>query len=98
MIMSSRLFVLMAAAVVAFTGCSKSPSNPSDGGTKELTAALTGAKHFARVLPKETAFYVRLRGVETLKDRIILPGFLNNSADLQKQIDAVYGSILDAMG
>ena len=50
-----------------FAACSKkSGSPPDDDDKKEPVKALTGAKHFADALPKETIAYVRLRGLQTL--------------------------------
>jgi hypothetical protein len=50
------------------------------------------------VLPGDTIAYVRLSGVEKLKDRLILPEYLNNAEDLRKQLDAIYAAVLENSG
>jgi hypothetical protein len=74
-------------------------TGPQSEDDKKDQAQRGGGKQFADVLPAETIACVRLRGgVETLKDRLILPAYLKNAENIRKQRDSAYAALLENAG
>lgn len=93
--------VLLVGALSA--GCSKQgappapaeqPGQPTPVGAQPALPS----RHFAALLPAETIAYVRLRGANTLKDRLVQPGLLADAGVVQEKVARWYDGLLGAAG
>lgn len=65
------------------------------GGGYVAYLKLTAPKHFANLLPKDTLLYVRMKGIDTLKDNWVHREHLQDVKVVQEKIDEWYKESLE---